>query len=409
MAQLSPIPSSFVSLTPAEKWSRKLVLTFFKQLKYGHLILTENGHLVAEFKGEGELKARIDVQRPKMYLRFLLDGDIGAGDSYTKGDWVTPDLVSVVRLFARNMDVLDTLENKFGWLTWPWQKMVLLSRHNSRQKARANILAHYDLGNDLYRRFLDPKMQYSSAVYESDSTSLEDAQSYKLHKLCQMLELKAEDHLLEIGTGWGGLAIFAAQHYGCRVTTTTISDAQYEFACEQVAAAGLSDRITLLKQDYRDLTGCYDKLVSVEMIEAVGRRYMPEFFRQCNTLIKPGGRFVLQAITIADQREKRYNRQVDFIQQYVFPGGYLPSVERLATMFRAHTDMIIRDLDDIGMDYARTLSDWRERFNNSVGELEPLGYDARFQRFWNYYLAYCEGGFAERRCSVIQLLAVRAS
>lgn len=408
MPQSSSISSSVWQMNLAEKWSRTLVLKFLQQLEHGHLILTENGQIIGEFGHKDGPQAQINVLRPRMYLRFLLDGDIGAGDSYMKADWETPDLLSVIRVFVQNMDVLDALETRFGWLTWPWQKLLLLTRHNSRRKARENILAHYDLGNDLYTRFLDKRMQYSSAIYADDKMDLEAAQVHKLHRLCQLLELNAQDHLLEIGTGWGGLAIFAAEHYGCRVTTTTISDAQYEYACAQVRAHNLTERVTVLNQDYRDLQGSYDKLVSVEMIEAVGRRYMPEFFRQCNARLKPGGRFVLQAITIADQREQRYNRQVDFIQQYVFPGGYLPSVERMATMFRAHTDMVIRQLDDIGLHYARTLADWRSGFNHRLSELEVFGYDEQFQRFWNYYLAYCEGGFSERRCSVVQLIATRA-
>lgn len=391
-----------------EKWSREIALKALARLKYGALTLTEHGHVVAEFgdKNDG-LHARIDVQRVRMYRRFLMDGDIGAGESYIDGDWVTPDLVAVIRLFARNLDAMDDIAQRFGWLTWPLQKLNFMARRNSKRKAKENILSHYDLGNELYTRFLDPRMQYSSAVYPTPSATLAEAQEYKLKRLCDMLDLQPTDHVIEIGTGWGGLAVYAAKHYGCKVTTTTISDAQLAYAKEAVAAAGLNNQVELLNQDYRDLTGQYDKLVSVEMIEAVGERYLPGFFEKCSSLLKPQGRMVLQAITIADQRAKLYNRNVDFIQQHVFPGGYLPSMELMARLTRKKTDLVIRQVDDIGLDYAQTLKDWRLAFNSKRHELAQLGYDERFSRFWNYYLSYCEGGFSERRVSAVQLLATK--
>ncbi|RUO35052.1 SAM-dependent methyltransferase [Aliidiomarina soli] len=391
-----------------EKWSREIALRAFARLKYGHLILTEQGHVVGEFGNKQDpLHARIDVQSARMYRRFLLNGDIGAGESYIDGDWQTPDLVAVIRIFARNLDAMDEIASRFGWLTWPLQKLAFMSRRNSKRKAKENILSHYDLGNELYSRFLDPQMQYSSAVYPDQDTSLAEAQSYKLKRLCDMLDLQPGDHLLEIGTGWGGLAVYAAKHYGCKVTSTTISDAQLAYAQTRVSAEGLDQQVTLLNQDYRDLEGTFDKLVSVEMIEAVGQQYLAGFFRKCSQLLKPSGRMVLQAITIADQRAERYNRDVDFIQQHVFPGGYLPSVELIGRLTRKKTDMVIRQLDDIGLDYAQTLSDWRQAFNQHANELSELGYDERFTRFWNYYLCYCEGGFSERRVSAVQLLATK--
>ncbi|RUO31684.1 SAM-dependent methyltransferase [Aliidiomarina sedimenti] len=391
-----------------EKWSREIALRAFARLKHGHLILTEQGHVVGEFGNKQDpLHARIDVQSARMYRRFLLNGDIGAGESYIDGDWQTPDLVAVIRIFARNLDAMDEIASRFGWLTWPLQKLTFMSRRNSKRKAKENILSHYDLGNELYSRFLDPQMQYSSAVYPDQDASLADAQSYKLKRLCDMLDLQPGDHLLEIGTGWGGLAVYAAKHYGCKVTSTTISDAQLAYAQTRVSAEGLDKQVTLLNQDYRDLEGTFDKLVSVEMIEAVGQQYLAGFFRKCSQLLKPSGRMVLQAITIADQRAERYNRDVDFIQQHVFPGGYLPSVELIGRLTRKKTDMVIRQLDDIGLDYAQTLSDWRQAFNQHAKELSELGYDERFTRFWNYYLCYCEGGFSERRVSAVQLLATK--
>ncbi|MBA3988486.1 SAM-dependent methyltransferase [Aliidiomarina maris] len=394
----------------AEKVSRDIALRALTQLQHGYLVLTEDGVVVGEFGNKQDpLKARIDVHHTRMYRRFIFNGDIGAGESYIDRDWSSPDLTSVIRLFAQNLDAMDAISQRYGWLTWPFQKLAFLARRNSKSKAKQNILSHYDLGNELYTRFLDPLMQYSSAVYPNPAASLDQAQQHKLQRLCDMLDIQPGDHVVEIGTGWGGLAVYIAQHYDCHVTTTTISDAQLAYAQSKVESLGLSDKVTLLNQDYRDLTGQFDKLVSVEMIEAVGKEYLPSFFKQCSRLLKPQGRMVLQAITIADQRMQRYNRDVDFIQQHVFPGGYLPSNELLHTLTRKHTDMVIRQVDDIGLHYARTLEDWRVAFNAKHSELQTLGYDERFSRFWNYYLSYCEGGFIERRVSAVQLMATKPS
>ncbi|MGX5914056.1 class I SAM-dependent methyltransferase [Aliidiomarina sp. Khilg15.8] len=391
-----------------EKWCRELALKALSYIQYGHITMLEDGDVVGEYGDKTSLlHARVDVHHPRTYRRFLFDGDIGAGESYTDGDWTSPDLVSVIRLFAANLEAMDKISNRFGWLTWPFQKLSFLARRNSKRQAKQNIVSHYDLGNDLYTRFLDQRMQYSSAVYPTAESNLEEAQAHKLDRLCQMLDLKTTDHLIEIGTGWGGLAIHAAQNYGCKVTTTTISDAQYEYARERVEALGLEGQITLLKDDYRDLEGKFDKLVSVEMIEAVGKSYLPGFFAKCSSLLKPDGRLVIQAITIADQRSASYNRNVDFIQRHIFPGGYLPSITQMTRLLSLKTDLVVRQVDDIGLDYARTLHDWRLRFNNSRSELQSLGYDDRFTRLWNYYLCYCEGGFSERSVSAVQLAATK--
>lgn len=408
MAEQQRVITSTSERSTVEKLSRDVALRALKKLQHGFLVITENGSVVGEFGDKNDaLHARINVNHRRMYRRFLLSGDIGAGESYIDGDWNTPDLVSVIRVFAQNLDAMDAMSKRYGWLTWPLQKAAFLARRNSKRNAKQNILSHYDLGNELYTRFLDPAMQYSSAVYPTPETSLEDAQQHKMQRLCDMLDIQPGDQIMEIGTGWGGLAMYMAQHYDCHVTTTTISDAQLAYAKDKVERLGLSDRVTLLNKDYRDLDGQYDKLISVEMIEAVGKSYLPSFFKQCSRLLKPSGRMVLQAITIADQRMQRYNRDVDFIQQHVFPGGYLPSNELLCSLTRKHTDMVIRQVDDIGLDYARTLADWRQHFQARGHELNTLGYDERFARFWNYYLCYCEGGFTERRVSAVQLAATK--
>ncbi|PWW15021.1 MULTISPECIES: cyclopropane-fatty-acyl-phospholipid synthase family protein [Pseudidiomarina] len=395
-------------LTTLDKTFRTIVLRLLNHLQLGHLKMFEQGQLIAEFGDKAsELKAEIDIQKGDFYRRFLFGGSIGAAELFLDESWTTPNLTHVIQLFARNLPALDAAEAKFSWLLLPIQKFQHWRRNNSKRQAKENISAHYDLGNDLYQAFLDPALQYSSAVYPHADASLAEAQQHKLKRLCDSLELSAEDHLLEIGTGWGGMAVFAAKHYGCKVTTTTISEEQYSYTKELIEREGLTQQITLLKKDYRDLEGTYDKLVSVEMIEAVGLKYMPTFFKTCSRLLKPNGKMALQAITIADQRMKSYANSVDFIQKYIFPGGFLPSLTMMAEMFTKHTDMVMREVHDIGYDYAKTLADWRDNFNQAHPQLIDKGYDERFGRMWNYYLCYCEGGFWERTVSAVQLVATK--
>ncbi|WP_339880545.1 cyclopropane-fatty-acyl-phospholipid synthase family protein, partial [Pseudidiomarina gelatinasegens] len=393
-------------LTSVDKVLRKTVLGLLGKLTEGYLVVKERGEVVGKFGSEtSSLKAEIDIQKRDFYRRFLFGGSIGAAELFMDESWTTPNLTHVIQIFARNLPALDAAEAKLSWLLLPIQKFQHWRRNNSKRQAKENISAHYDLGNDLYRAFLDPSLQYSSAVYPRVDADLAEAQQHKLKRLCDSLELKPEDHLLEIGTGWGGLAVFAAKHYGCHVTTTTISEEQFRYTEALIAKENLGDKITLLKNDYRDLTGTYDKLVSVEMIEAVGRKYMATFFNTCNRLLKPNGKMALQAITIADQRMKSYANSVDFIQKYIFPGGFLPSITMMSEMFTKHTSMVIRHVDDIGFDYAKTLADWRVKFNKAHPQLMQHGYDERFGRMWNYYLCYCEGGFLERAVSAVQLVA----
>ncbi|MDN7127266.1 class I SAM-dependent methyltransferase [Pseudidiomarina sp. 1APP75-27a] len=392
--------------TTTDKWARRAVLRLLSELQDGYVTLREQGVMLGQFGSkESDLKAEINVLRPSFYRRLLLGGSIASGETFIDKSWETPDLTTVIQLFARNLPALDAFEAKFSWLLLPWQKFQHWRRRNHKQQAKENISAHYDLGNDLYQSFLDPAMQYSSAVYPNPESTLAEAQLHKLKRLCDSLDLQPNDHLLEIGTGWGGLAVYAAKHYGCKVTTTTISNEQYEYAKQKVQEEGLAEQITVLKNDYRDLQGQYDKLISVEMIEAVGRHYMATYFQTCSRLLKPDGKMALQAITIADQRMRSYANSVDFIQQHIFPGGFLPSLTMITEMFTKHTDMVVRKLDDIGFDYAQTLHDWRQRFNAAHPQLQDQGYDARFGRLWNFYLCYCEGGFLERSVSAVQLVA----
>jgi cyclopropane-fatty-acyl-phospholipid synthase len=349
----------------------------------------------------------IHVHDPRLYGDVVFGGSIGAGEAYMRGYWSTSQLVDVVRLFVLNLDALDGLEGGLARLTSPLRKAVHAMRRNSRAGARENIAAHYDLGNEFFRLFLDETMMYSAATFEYPGQSLHDAQLTRLDRICEKLELEPTDHLLEIGTGWGGLALHAARHFGCRVTTTTISREQWRLARERVREAGLEGRVEVLCQDYRDLTGRFDKLVSIEMIEAIGHQYYDSYFERCAQLLAPEGTMLLQAITIADQRYERARRSVDFIQRYIFPGSCIPSVAALTASIARASDLRVFHTEDIGPHYATTLAHWRQNFRANLPRIRALGYDENFIRMWEYYFCYCEGGFAERALGDVQMLLVK--
>lgn len=394
-----------------DKRCRALVHSVFENVNYGQLEVVEGTEhflftATTADKDQADLiKAKINIHDVSVYKEFVKGGSIGVAEAFIAGKWSSPNLTNVIRIFAKaqqqtdQLDANQTLFNKLKNAFVHWQN------RNTQSGSKRNILAHYDLGNELYTRFLDPEMMYSSAIYPSDTTSLEYAQLYKLKTICERLSLDKDDHLLEIGTGWGGLAIYAAQHIGCKVTTTTISDAQHAYAQQRVKNLGLESQITLLKKDYRDLTGTFDKVVSIEMIEAVGHEFLPSFFEQCNARLKPGGKLLIQSITIADQRFEHYKNNVDFIQRYIFPGGFLPSINILSQQLTKSSEMVIEGLHDIGLDYAKTLADWRSNFLASWSELTQHGYDEEFKRLWLYYFAYCEGAFLERSISTVHLVA----
>jgi cyclopropane-fatty-acyl-phospholipid synthase len=356
--------------------------------------------------GQGEPEAELTITDHRAWRRMMTGGALGAAEAFIEGYWEAADLVSVIRFFAANVEPMQTRDRTgLRRLARPARALWQWSRRNTRAGARRNIEAHYDLGNDFFALFLDRQMQYSSAVYPHAAASLEEASEHKLTLICDQLELTPDTHLLEVGTGWGGLAIHAASEYGCRVTTATISPEQYRHACEAVRAAGLEDRITVLECDYRELTGTYDRIVSVEMIEAVGPEYLSTYFRKLGELIRPDGLLLLQAITVPDRRYKAALRNTDFIKRYVFPGGFLPSVRVLVDEMSRHTRLTPMALRDIGQDYAQTLAHWRERFDAAREQVREQGFDRRFRRLWHYYLCYCEGAFRERAISTVQLLA----
>ncbi|MGS2720920.1 class I SAM-dependent methyltransferase [Paraglaciecola aestuariivivens] len=388
-----------------EKLCKSFMLKVFASLPSGYLVVKEKGSLVSTFgHASSDLHADIDIQCLSVYKKLLVGGSVASGETYAQGLWTTNNLTNLIRIFARNLAVLDKWEAKMKWLSLPLLKLKHLANKNTTKGAAKNIAAHYDLGNNLYRHFLDSSMLYSSAIYPQNTSSLAEAQAHKLKCICDKLQLSQQDHLLEIGTGWGALAIFAAKHYGCKVTTTTISTEQYEFTQALIIEQGLQDKITLLKKDYRLLEGQYDKLVSIEMIEAVGKEFLPTFFSTCSSLLKPTGLMLLQAITISDQRLENYSNSVDFIQKHIFPGGFLPSQLLINQHLKQYTDLMLRDLHDIGLDYAKTLEDWQHNFNQHKTELAELGYDQNFRNLWNYYFSYCAGGFLERTISTVQLV-----
>jgi cyclopropane-fatty-acyl-phospholipid synthase len=353
------------------------------------------------------LSATINVHDARFYSELAFGGSIGAGEAYMQGYWSVDDLTALMRILLQNRDVLDGMEQGLARLVAPLQKVLHWTSRNTRDGSRRNIQAHYDLGNDFFQLFLDPTMMYSSAVFEQADMTLEQASIAKLDRICRKLDLKPGERVMEIGTGWGGFAMHAARHYGCYVTTTTISRQQHEFARSRIAAAGLTGQIELLLTDYRDLTGQYDKLVSIEMIEAVGHQYYDAYFQKCSELLKPEGAMLLQAITIADQRYEAAKRSVDFIQRYIFPGSCIPSVTAINQALTRVTDMRLYHLEDIGPHYATTLRRWRKRFEANLDAVRVLGYPETFIRMWMFYLCYCEGGFIERVIGDVQMLLVK--
>lgn len=348
------------------------------------------------------LESVVRIRSPRFY-RAVLGGSLGIAESYLRGEWDCDDLTTLFRIFLRNQSAWSKWSRRTGWLTGWWQRAWHAFRDNTRRGSRRNIAAHYDLGNDFYRLWLDETWAYSSAVFPHPSSSLTAGSLEKFDRICRKLELEPTDQLLEIGSGWGGFALRAAEQYGCRVTTTTISPAQREIAAQRFEQSPARSRLTLLDQDYRDLRGSFDKLVSIEMIEAVGHRHLDEYFRQCGQLLRPQGSMVLQAIVIPERRHAQYLRSVDFIQRYVFPGGCLPSLAAICESVGRSSDLRVVHVEDFAPHYAETLRQWRLRFNAQLAEVRRLGYDERLIRIWNYYLSYCEAGFAERSIGVVQV------
>lgn len=388
------------------KTCKGLLLKVFEKVEYGTLTLTDSE---GEYRFEGKtdpksVTASLEIKEASTYVDMALGGSIGAGEAYMSGDWTSPDTTKVIRFMSLNLPVVERIDSGWALLSKPAQLAYHLRNRNTEKGSRRNIAAHYDLGNEMFKLFLDPTMMYSSAIFPSAGATLQEASEYKLERICQKLDLKPTDHLVEIGTGWGGMAVYAARHYGCNVTTTTISQQQYDYAKQRIQEAGLEHKITLLKEDYRNLTGKYDKLVSIEMIEAVGHQYYPDYFRTLGKLLKQNGLALIQAITIDDKRYEKAKNDIDWIQRYIFPGACLPSIRALLQFSGSHSDLELKHLEDITPHYAKTLKMWRENFFENVHKIRNLGYNEEFIRMWDYYFCYCEGGFAEHVIGDVQML-----
>jgi cyclopropane-fatty-acyl-phospholipid synthase len=387
--------------------ARRIVLRQLERIEQGELSLRDAAGECRFGSPRADLSAQIVINDPRFYSEVAFGGSIGAAEAWMHGFWDCDDLVALVRLLLRNRAALDAMESGSAMLTAPLQKLFHRVNRNSHEGARRNVSAHYDLGNDFFALWLDPTLMYSAAVFERPDMTLHEAQLARLDRICRKLRLQPGEQVLEIGTGWGGFALHAARHYGCHVTTTTISAEQHALARKRIAEAGLQDRVTLLQKDFRELEGSYDKLVSIEMIEAIGHQLVRPYFRKCGQLLKPDGAMLIQAITIADQRYHAYRRSVDFIQRYVFPGGHLPSLEVMTVAVARCTDLRLLDLEDIGAHYATTLAHWRRNFLARLEDVRRLGYPEPFIRMWEYYFCYCEGAFLERAISDVQLVLSR--
>ena len=390
-----------------ERWARRLVLGQLQRLQRGKICLVEGEQRCTFGQGEDGPEVVLQVRHPRFFRALALGGTIGAAEAYMQGWWSCDDLPAMCRLAVANMEWMQQRERGWARLAAPAHMLGHALKRNTLRGSRRNIAAHYDLSNDFFRLFLDDNMMYSSAVFPRPDSSLEEASRYKVDRICKKLALVPEDHLLEIGTGWGGFALHAAREYGCRVTTATISQQQCELARQRVRAASLDGRVEVVLADYRDLQGQYDKLVSIEMIEAVGHHYFDTYFGCCSRLLKPEGLMLLQAIVIGDWAYERARRSVDFIKAYIFPGSCIPSVATISRSLAEATDMRLVHLEDIGPHYARTLRAWRTRFWDAEEQVRQLGFTEEFIRMWDFYFAYCIGGFEERYISDVQMLLAR--
>lgn len=391
----------------SEALSKKIILNVLKKIQQGTIEVKEGDERLVFRDIDGGVdgpSATLNIIHPRAYKKILLQGSVGAGKSYIDGDWNSDDLQKLIELFIKNDALFNNIESPLsGFLSW-WGTISYKLNINTIRRAKDNILAHYDLGNDFFQLILDPSMMYSCALYEPSDINLDQAAKKKLQRICEKLELKPSDHILEIGTGWGGFALYAAQEYGCKVTTTTISDKQYTFVKEKIKHIGLENQIELLNLDYRKLSGQYDKVVSIEMIEAVGHKYFDAFFNQCNQLVKPEGLFFLQAIVINDQAYETAKNQVDFIKKYIFPGGCLPSVFSISKSITNQTKMQLIALEDIGKHYVSTLNDWHKKLLANKQAALAQGFTENFIRMWEFYFCYSAAGFESNYISTIHAL-----
>ena len=389
-----------------QRLAKAIVIKQFSKLTKGQLLVNEsaNNYIFGSKDNDFPISAKINVLSNEMYSEIAAKGLNGAAEAFVKGLWSSDDLTELIRIFVRNREAANQIEGGIAKLATGLFYLQHSLRRNNHKGSLRNITAHYDLSNDLFETFLDNTKMYSCAIFENENSSLEQASVNKIKRICKKLELSSKDRVLEIGTGWGGFAIFAAKHFGCKVTTTTISQKQYEYTRKKVKTLGLENKISVLKKDYRDLTGQFNKLVSIEMIEAVGHHYYHDFFRKCNQLLIPEGRMLLQSIIITDFLYEEAKQFSDFIKTYIFPGSCIPSISKLCESSAKTTDMRLFHLEDITPHYAKTLNHWRSHFMNNIQKIRDLGFSEEFIRLWNFYFCYCEGGFIERQVGAVQML-----
>lgn len=402
-----------ISISAKYGFYEKVILSLLSGMKLGHLHLTlPAGEVLVFGNGEGRVEAHVTIKSQNFFKRCVLFGDIGFGESYVNGEWETDHINNVIKWFLLNIETAPTLSGSkaknlmLNFLKF-FNKLTHFNKANTPDGSRENIAAHYDLNNDFFMLFLDPTMTYSSAYFREEGMSLQQAQIEKYDRLCRMLRLQPDDHVLEIGSGWGGNALYMAKNYGCNVTTVTISEEQFKLASKRIKDENLENKVTVLLQDYRFIEGKYDKIVSIEMLEAVGHKFLDVYFKKCNELLKKDGILALQVITCPDSRYESLRTGVDWIQKHIFPGSLLPSVAAINQSVNNTCDLTLVDLKDIGLDYARTLAIWKEQFNMKLKEVRELGFDDVFIRKWNYYLNYCEAAFEMRNINTMQLIYTR--
>ncbi len=380
----------------------------FKNLKTGHISINDGDETFSFGDGSSDEKVSVDIHSQEFYVMTGSGGALGIAEAYVAGYWSSDDVVKLFQIILRNRDILLSLEKGFAKLVKPINKMIHRRRQNTLKGSKENILAHYDLSNDFYKLWLDPSMTYSCAFFNNDSVTLEEASIEKLDRICRKLDLSEDDSVLEIGTGWGSFSIHAAKNYGCKVTTTTISDAQFDYARSRIKDEGLESKITLINKDYRDLDGKYDKIVSIEMIEAVGYEYIPDYFSKLSSLLKNNGLVALQGITYNDQNFEVYKNSVDFIKKYIFPGSCLISIAQIIDVIKKDTDLAMVDMEDITKHYAVTLNRWRKNFMDVIPKVKEMGYSQAFINMWEFYFLYCEAGFSERNIGDVQMIFAKS-